>query len=90
MDLIPQFENLYVTFEIDVMDPGQAPGTGTPEAGGLHYEELRDCVTALVKRDDRVGFDPVEVAPPYDSSEITVLVAARLIIDILAARFPSR
>ena len=90
MDLIPKSENLYLTLDIDVMDPGQAPGTGTPEAGGLYYEELRDCATALVKRDNLVGLDLVEVAPPYDSSEITVLVAARLIIDILATRFPSR
>ena len=90
VDLIPKGENLYVTLDIDVMDPGQAPGTGTPEVGGLHYEELRDCVVALVKRDNLVGFDMVEVAPPYDSSEITAQVAARFIIDILAARFPSR
>ena len=90
VDLIPKGENLYVTFDIDVMDPGQAPGTGTPEVGGLHYEELRECVVGLVKRENLVGFDMVEVAPPYDSSQITVQVAARLIIDILAARFPSR
>ncbi len=90
VDLIPKAGNLYVTFDIDVMDPGQAPGTGTPEVGGLYYEELRDCVVALVKRDNLVGFDLVEVAPPYDSSDITAQVAARLIIDILAARFPSR
>ena len=90
VDLIPKAENLYVTFDIDVMDPGQAPGTGTPEVGGLHYEELRDCVVALARRENLVGFDMVEVAPPYDSSEITVQVAARLIIDILAARFPSQ
>ena len=90
VDLIPKAENLYVTFDIDVMDPGQAPGTGTPEVGGLHYEELRDCVVALARRENLVGLDLVEVAPPYDSSQITAQVAARLIIDILAARFPSR
>ena len=90
VDLIPQADNLYLTFDIDVMDPGQAPGTGTPEVGGLHYEELRDCLVSLVKRDNLVGFDLVEVAPPYDSSEITAQVAARLIIDVLATRFPSR
>ena len=61
-----------------------------PEVGGLHYEELRDCVVALVRRENLVGLDMVEVAPPYDTSEITVQVAARLIIDILGARFPSR
>ena len=90
VDLIPEAENLYITFDIDVMDPGQAPGTGTPEVGGLLYEELRDCLVALIRKSNLVGFDLVEVAPPYDSSEITVQVGARLIIDILAARFPSR
>ena len=90
VDLIPKADNLYVTFDIDVMDPAVAPGTGTPEVGGLHYEELRDCLVSLVRRDNLVGFDLVEVSPPYDSSEITALMAARLIIDVLAARFPPR
>ena len=86
---IPKGENLYITFDIDVMDPSQAPGTGTPETGGLFYEEVRECLAELVASSNLVGFDMVEVAPPYDSSEITVQVAARLIIDILSARFPS-
>jgi agmatinase len=89
-DLIPQGENLYITFDIDVMDPGSAPGTGTPEIGGLFYQEVRDCLTEVVSRSNLVGFDMVEVAPPYDSSEITIQLAARLIADILAARFPSK
>ena len=89
-DLIPEAENLYITFDIDVMDPSQAPGTGTPETGGLFYEETRECITELVRKSNLVGFDMVEVAPPYDNSELTVQVAAKLIIDILAARFPSR
>ena len=75
---------------LDVMDPSEAPGTGTPEIGGLGYQELRECLAELVARDNLVGFDMVEVAPPYDSSEITAQVAARLIIDVLAARFPSQ
>ena len=89
-DLIPESENLYITFDIDVMDPSQAPGTGTPETGGLFYHEARECLTALVRKSNLVGFDMVEVAPPYDSSEVTIGLAARLIVDILAARFPSR
>ena len=89
VDLIPRGENLYITFDIDVMDPSQAPGTGTPEVGGLGYQELRECLVELVARNNLVGFDMVEVAPPYDSSEITAQVAARLIIDMLTARFPA-
>ena len=90
VELIPRGENLYVTFDIDVMDPSQAPGTGTPEIGGLFYLEARECLAALVERNNLIGFDLVEVAPPYDSSEITAQLGARLIIDILAARFPSK
>lgn len=89
-DLIPRAENLYVTFDVDVLDPTQAPGTGTPETGGLFYEEARDCLLALLETSNLVAFDIVEVAPPYDNSELTVQVAARLVQDILAARFPSR
>ena len=88
-ELIPPAENLYITFDVDVLDPSQAPGTGTPESGGLFYQESRDCLLALLKRSNLVAFDIVEVAPPYDSSELTVQVAARLMQDILAARFPS-
>lgn len=89
VDLIPQAENLYITFDIDVMDPSQAPGTGTPEIGGLFYHEARDCVTALIKKSHLAGFDLVEVAPPYDSSDLTSQLGAKLIVDLLAARFPS-
>ena len=90
VDLIPRGENLYITLDIDVMDPSQAPGTGTPEAGGLYYHELRDCLVALVNNANLVAFDLVEVAPPYDSSEVTIQMAARFIVDILAAKFRSR
>ncbi len=90
VDQIPRGENLYVTLDIDVMDPSQAPGTGTPEIGGLFYQEMRECLTALVAQSNLIAFDLVEVAPPYDSSELTSQLGAALIIDILAARFPSR
>ena len=89
-DLVPPAENLYITFDVDVLDPSVAPGTGTPETGGLMYKETRDCLLALLKKSNLVAFDIVEVAPPYDNSELTVQVAAKLVQDILAARFPSR
>ncbi len=89
-EAIPAAENLYITFDVDVLDPVQAPGTGTPETGGLFYGEARECLLALIERSNLVAFDIVEVAPPYDNSELTVQVAAQLIQDILAARFPSR
>lgn len=89
-DMIPPAQNLYITFDVDVLDPSQAPGTGTPETGGLFYQEARECLVALLAKSKLVAFDIVEVAPPYDNSELTVQVAARLMQDILAARFPSR
>ena len=89
-DMIPRGENVYITLDIDVMDPSLAPGTGTPEIGGLLYQETRDCLTAVVRKCNLVAFDVVEVAPSYDSSEITSQLAARFIMDILSARFPSR
>ena len=87
---IPRGESLYITLDIDVMDPSQAPGTGTPEIGGLFYQEMRECLVALVAQSNLIGFDLVEVAPPYDSSELTSQLGAAFIIDILAARFPSK
>ena len=89
-DLIPAAENLYITFDVDVLDPSLAPGTGTPETGGLFYQESRECLLALLEKSNLVAFDIVEVAPPYDNSQLTVQVAARLLQDILSARFPSR
>ena len=89
-DMIPPAQNLYITFDVDVLDPSQAPGTGTPETGGLFYQEARECLVALLAKSKLVAFAIVEVAPPYDNSELTVQVAARLMQDILAARFPSR
>ena len=89
-DLIPPAENLYITFDVDVLDPSLAPGTGTPETGGLFYQEVRECLTALLARSNLVAFDIVEVAPPYDNAELTVQVAAKLMQDMLSARFPSR
>ena len=88
MDLIPASENLYVTIDIDVLDPAHAPGTGTPEVGGLYYEELRDALVHLARGHKVVAFDMVEVAPPYDHSDVTSMVAARLIIDFLSEIFP--
>ena len=72
------------------MDPSQAHGIGTPETGGLFYHEARKCITDLVSRSNLIGCRMVEVAPPYDNSEVTVGLAAQLIVDILAARFPSK
>ncbi len=85
LEQVPEAENIYVTFDIDAMDPSVAPGTGTPEPGGFNYLQMRDMLTGLVKKGKIIGFDLVEVNPLYDPGGITALVAARLIIDFLAA-----
>lgn len=82
---IPSADNLYVTIDIEVLDPALAPGTGTPEAGGLTYIELKEILTSLPEKGNIIGFDLVEVNSLYDSGEVTAQVAARLIIDFLGA-----
>ncbi len=72
----------YLTFDIDVVDPAFAPGTGTPQVGGLSSAQAIELVRAL--RGLRfVGADLVEVSPPYDSAELTSLLAANLLYEIL-------
>ena len=88
VDQIPETENIYVTIDIDVLDPSVAPGTGTPEPGGFSYLQMRDMLTSLPKKGNIVGFDLVEVNPLYDPTGITAQVAVRLILDFLGAIRP--
>lgn len=72
----------YFSLDIDVVDPAFAPGTGTPQVGGLSSAQILDVVRAL--KDLRlVGCDLVEVSPPHDSAEITSLLAANLLFEQL-------
>jgi agmatinase len=76
----------YLSFDIDVVDPAYAPGTGTPEVGGLSGPEALGFVRALAGIDFR-GFDVVEVSPPYDSAgQVTALIAANVAYEFLALR----
>ena len=79
---------LYVSIDIDVLDPGTAPGTGTPEAGGLTSRELLGVLRGL-KGLKLCAADIVEVAPAYDHAEITAMAASHVayeLISLLAAR----
>lgn len=82
---IPESENIYVTLDIDALDPSEAPGTGTPEPGGLTYRQLRTMLRILAQKGRLVGMDLVEVNPLFDPTGRTAQVAARLIIDLLGA-----
>jgi agmatinase len=73
---------VYVSIDVDVMDPAHAPGTGTPEAGGLTSRELLATVRAL-DGVQLVGADVVEVAPAYDHAELTSVAAANLVYELL-------
>lgn len=74
---------LYVSVDIDVLDPAHAPGTGTPEAGGLTSRELLEILRGL--RDlNLVGADVVELAPAYDHAEITAIAASHVAYDLVS------
>ncbi|MEM3864130.1 MAG: agmatinase [Metallosphaera sp.] len=76
-------KRVYITYDMDVLDPSYAPGVATPEPEGLDVSTVLDIMNLVV--DDRVvGFDVVEVSPPYDPSEITSVVAAKLILETSA------
>jgi agmatinase len=74
--------NTYLSLDIDVVDPAFAPGTGTPEAGGMSSFELLEFIRALDL--DLVCFDLVEVSPPYDVSELTSILAASALYEGLS------
>jgi agmatinase len=75
---------VYVSVDIDVLDPAHAPGTGTPEAGGLSSRELLVLLRALADL-DVVGADVVEVAPAYDHAEMTGIAASHVVYEIVSA-----
>lgn len=75
---------VYITIDIDVMDPAFAPGTGTPEPGGIHSREMIEAVMAM-KGLNVVGFDVVEIAPGLDPSDRTVVLGAKLIREAILA-----
>lgn len=77
----------YLTFDIDALDPAFAPGTGTPEIGGLASWQARAILRRLAGL-DFVGMDVVEVSPPYDVAEITALAAATFVWDYIALLAP--
>lgn len=78
---------LYVSVDIDVLDPAFAPGTGTPEAGGLTSRELLALLRSLAGT-NLVGADLVEVAPAYDHAEITGIAAAHVAYELISAMAP--
>jgi agmatinase len=78
-------DGVFLSVDIDVCDPGAAPGTGTPEPGGLTARELLDAVRRTCLELPVVGVDVVEVSPPYDHADITAALANRVVLEALSA-----
>jgi agmatinase len=78
-------DGVFLSVDIDVCDPGHAPGTGTPEPGGLSARELLDAVRRICLELPVVGMDVVEVSPPYDHADITAALANRVVLEALCA-----
>jgi agmatinase len=83
LDRIPKGVRYYLTIDIDGFDPSIAPGTGTPSHGGLTYYEGLEIFAGLAKQGDIVGIDLVEVAPDYDHSGMTAILAAQLLLNTI-------
>src|SRR4051794_14307624 len=77
-------DGVFLSVDIDVCDPGHAPGTGTPEPGGLTARELLDSVRRIAYELPVVGMDLVEVSPPYDHAEVTSFLANRVVLEALS------
>jgi agmatinase len=84
---VPSVGDIYITFDVDVMDPTLAPGTGTLEPDGLSFAEIDALLTGVTSKGHLVGLDVVEVNPYRDPSGRTAQTAVRLLIDTLGAAF---
>jgi agmatinase len=78
-------DGVFLSVDVDVVDPGAAPGTGTPEPGGLSARQLLDAVRRVCYELPVVGLDVVEVSPPYDHADITALLGNRIVLEALSA-----
>ncbi|MFI1379898.1 agmatinase [Embleya sp. NPDC020886] len=77
-------DGVYLSVDVDVVDPGMAPGTGTPEPGGLTSRQLLDSVRRLAYELPIVGVEVVEVAPGHDHADITAMLGSRIVLEALS------
>jgi arginase family enzyme len=78
-------DSIYLSIDIDVVDPGLAPGTGTPEPGGLLTRELLRAIRQVVSSVELAAMDVVEVSPPYDQADVTAAAAHRCVLEAISA-----
>ena len=76
---------VYITIDLDVLDPSIMPGTGTPEPGGINFHEMLEVIQTLSNLDNIVGFDIVELSPKYDISGISTAVASKILRELTLA-----
>ena len=76
---------VYLTIDLDILDPAIFPGTGTPEAGGVTFLELLDAALKVVNQSQVVAVDLLELSPPYDSSGISTATALKILREIVLA-----
>lgn len=84
-DLLAASAPIYLTIDLDVLDPSVFPGTGTPEAGGVSFESLREALTMVCSRLNIVGCDVNELAPMLDNSGTSTAVACKMVRELLLA-----
>ena len=89
-DRIPKGERLYVTIDIDAFCPSIAPGTGTPSHGGFLYYEVLELLQSITLQNHVVGIDMVEVAPDYDPTGSTAILAAQILLNFLGFIFSNK
>jgi agmatinase len=90
INALPAMQQIYLTLDIDVLDPTLAPGASAPELDGLRYDELRELLRAIARHGQVVGVDVVEVSPPLDPTGTTALAAAQALVEVLGAVFEAR
>lgn len=90
VERIPKGARLYVTIDIDGFCPSIAPGTGTPSHGGFLYYDVLEILQLAAKNHEIVGIDLVEVAPDYDQSDTTTILAAQVLLNFLGFIFHER
>ena len=87
---VPRGARVYITIDIDAFCPSIAPGTGTPSHGGFLYYEVLEILQAVANTHEVVGIDLVEVAPDYDPTGSTSILAAQLLLNLLGFIFQAR
>jgi agmatinase len=82
---VDECEGVFLSVDVDVVDPGMAPGTGTPEPGGMLTREVLRGIRQIVGAVELAGMDVVEVSPPYDHAETTAMAANRAALEAISA-----